>query len=109
VFDLEAVGVFEIDGNGRLRTHPPWRDSPDGIPRADGISQYRIAKVIDVPPRRINEIVHRKRGISADTALRLSRVLGLSDMFFINMQAHYDAEVAREQLAAKLAGIDRIA
>ena len=74
-----------------------------------GISQYRIAKVIDVPPRRINEIVHGKRGISADTALRLSRALGLSDMFFINMQAHYDAEVAREQLATALATIERIA
>ena len=74
-----------------------------------GISQYRIAKAIGVPPRRINEIVHGKRGISADTALRLSRALGLSDMFFINMQAHYDAEVAREHLATALATIDRIA
>ncbi|UQX12506.1 HigA family addiction module antitoxin [Candidatus Mycobacterium methanotrophicum] len=74
-----------------------------------GISQYRVAKVIDVPPRRINEIVHGKRGISADTALRLSRALGLTDMFFINMQAHYDAEIAREQLANTLASIDRIA
>ena len=63
-----------------------------------GISQYRIAKAIDVPPRRINEIVHGKRGISADTALRLSRALGLSDMFWINMQAHYDAEIAREHI-----------
>lgn len=74
-----------------------------------GISQYRIAKAIDVPARRINEIVHGKRGITADTALRLSRALGLSDMFFINMQAHYDAEVVREQLADELASIDRIA
>ena len=74
-----------------------------------GISQYRMAKTIDVPPRRINEIVHGKRGISADTALRLSRALGLSDMFFINMQAHYDAELAREQIAAKLAASHRIA
>ena len=65
--------------------------------------------MIDVPPRRINEIVHGKRGITADTALRLSRALGLNDMFFINMQARYDAEVAREQLAAELASIDRIA
>ena len=65
--------------------------------------------MIDVPPRRINEIVHGKRGISADTALRLSRALGLNDIFFINMQARYDAEVAREQLAAELASIDRIA
>jgi antitoxin HigA-1 len=74
-----------------------------------GISQYRIAKTIDVPPRRINEIVHGKRGISADTALRLSRAPGRSDMFWINMQAHYDAEIAREHLAAELASIDRIA
>jgi antitoxin HigA-1 len=74
-----------------------------------GISQYRIAKAIDVPPRRINEIVHGKRAISADTGLRLSRALGLSDMFWINMQAHYDAEIAREQLATELATIERIA
>ncbi len=74
-----------------------------------GISQYRIAKTIDVPPRRINEIVHGKRGISADTALRLSRALGLSDMFFINMQTHYDAETAREHIGSKLATIERIA
>jgi antitoxin HigA-1 len=74
-----------------------------------GITQYRIAKAIDVPPRRINEIVHGKRSITADTALRLSRALGLSDMFFINMQAQYDAEIAREHLTAALASIERIA
>jgi addiction module HigA family antidote len=74
-----------------------------------GISQYRIAKAIDVPPRRINEIVHGKRAITADTALRLSRALGLSDMFWINMQARYDAEVAREHLATELDTIERIA
>ncbi len=75
-----------------------------------GITQYRIAKAIDVPARRINEIVHGKRGgITADTALRLSRALGLTDMFFVNMQAHYDAEIAREKLATKLGAIERIA
>src|SRR5271154_5812870 len=74
-----------------------------------GISQYRIAKAIDVPPRRINEIVHGKRAISADTGLRLSRALGLSDMFWINMQAHYDAEIAREHIGTELATIERIA
>jgi addiction module HigA family antidote len=73
-----------------------------------GISQYRIAKAIDVPPRRINEIVHGKRAITADTALRLSRGLGLSDMFWINMQAHYDAEIARAKLADELGTIERI-
>jgi addiction module HigA family antidote len=74
-----------------------------------GITQYRIAKAIDVPARRINEIVHGKRAITADTALRLSRALGLTDMFFVNMQAHYDAEVARERLASELGAIERIA
>jgi addiction module HigA family antidote len=74
-----------------------------------GITQYRIAKAIDVPGRRINEIVHGKRAITADTALRLSRALGLTDMFFVNMQAHYDAEVAREKLATQLGAIERIA
>jgi antitoxin HigA-1 len=74
-----------------------------------GISQYRIAKAIDVPPRRINEIVHGKRGISADTALRLSRALGLSDMFWINMQAYYEAEIARDHIGTELATIERIA
>jgi addiction module HigA family antidote len=74
-----------------------------------GITQYRIAKAIDVPARRINEIVHGKRGISADTALRLSRALGLTEMFFINMQAHYDAEIARDHIASQLDAIERIA
>jgi antitoxin HigA-1 len=74
-----------------------------------GITQYRIAKAIDVPARRINEIAHGKRAITADTALRLSRALGLTDMFFVNMQAHYDAEVAREKLATELGAIERIA
>ena len=74
-----------------------------------GITQHKLAVAIGVPPRRINEIVHGKRGISADTALRLSRALGLSDMFWINMQAHYDAEIAREHIGSELAGIERIA
>ena len=74
-----------------------------------GITQYRIAKAIDVPPRRINEIVHGKRAITADTALRLSRALGLSDMFFINMQARYAPEVARDKLEVDLGTRERIA
>jgi addiction module HigA family antidote len=61
-----------------------------------------------VPPRRINAIVRAKRCISADTALRLSRALGLSDMFWINMQAHYDAEIAREHIGSELATMERI-
>jgi len=68
-----------------------------------GLSQYRLAKDISVPPRRINEIVLGKRAISPDTALRLSRYFGLSDRFWINLQARYDLEVEKDKLADRLA------
>lgn len=67
-----------------------------------GVSQYRLAKDICVPPRRINEIVHGKRAISADTALRLSRYFGMSDRFWINLQARYDIEKEKDLLADRL-------
>jgi addiction module HigA family antidote len=67
-----------------------------------GVSQYRLAKDICVPPRRINEIVHGKRAISADTALRLSRYFGTSDRFWINLQARYDIETEKDLLADRL-------
>jgi addiction module HigA family antidote len=66
------------------------------------ISQYRLAKDISVPPRRVNEIVHGKRAISADTALRLSRYFGTSDRFWLNLQMRYDLEVQRERLKDRL-------
>jgi addiction module HigA family antidote len=67
-----------------------------------GISQYRLAKDISVPARRINEIVHGKRAISPDTALRLSRYFGLSERFWMNLQARYDLEVEKERLKDRL-------
>lgn len=67
-----------------------------------GISQYRLAKDISVPPRRINEIVQRKRAISPDTALRLSRYFGLSERFWLNLQTRYDLEVEKDRLADRL-------
>jgi addiction module HigA family antidote len=67
-----------------------------------GLSQYRVAVDINVPPRRINEIVHFKRSISADTALRLGRYFGISPQFWINLQAHYDLEVERDRLGRRL-------
>jgi len=66
------------------------------------ISQYRLAKDISVPPRRINEIVHGIRSISADTALRLSRYFGNTAEFWLNLQAHYDLEIQSEKLSKKL-------
>ncbi len=67
-----------------------------------GISQYRLAKDIGVPPRRINEIIHGQRAVSADTALRLSRYFGLSERFWLNLQVRYDLEVEKDRLADRL-------
>jgi addiction module HigA family antidote len=67
-----------------------------------GISQYRLAKDISVPPRRINEIVHGKRAITPNTALRLSRYFGLSERFWMNLQARYDLEVEKDRLQDRL-------
>ncbi len=66
------------------------------------ISQYKLAKDISVHPRRVNEIVHGKRSISADTALRLSRYFGLSERFWLNLQARYDLEVEKDRLEGRL-------
>ena len=66
------------------------------------ISQYRLAKDISVPPRRINEIVHGKRAVSADTALRLSKYFGISERFWLNIQAKYDLEVEKDKLGDRL-------
>ena len=68
-----------------------------------GLSQYRLARDISVPPRRINEIVHGTRAISADSALRLARYFGTSDRFWLNLQARYDLEMERDHLGARLA------
>jgi len=62
------------------------------------ISQYRLAKDISVPARRINEIVHGKRSITANTALRLSRYFGLSERFWLNLQSRYDLEIEKDRL-----------
>ena len=67
-----------------------------------GISQYRLAKDIGVPPRRINEIVHGKRVVTADTALRLSRYFATSDRFWLNLQAQYGLEVEKDRLGDRL-------
>lgn len=67
-----------------------------------GISQYRLANDITVPPRRINEIVHGKRAISPDTALRLSRYFDMSEHFWINLQMRFDLESEKDKLADRL-------
>ena len=70
-----------------------------------GVTQHRLAVEIGVPPRRINEIVHGKRRITADTALRLARYFGTTDRFWLNLQIRYDLEVEKDHLGNSL---DRI-
>ena len=74
-----------------------------------GVSQYKLAKAVDVPARRINEIVHGQRRISADTALRLSRYFGTSERFWMNLQARYDLEIEKDRLGTTLEEIQPLA
>lgn len=67
-----------------------------------GLSQYRVARDTSVPPRRINEIVHGTRAVTADTALRLARYFGTSERFWLNLQARYDLEVEKARLGDRL-------
>ena len=67
-----------------------------------GISQYRLAKDTSVSPRRINEIVHGARAVSADTALRLARYFGRSERFWLNLQTQYDLDIERNRLGGRL-------
>ncbi|MGI6087218.1 MAG: HigA family addiction module antitoxin [Kiritimatiellia bacterium] len=67
-----------------------------------GISQYRLSRDISVPPRRINQIVHGTRSVTADTALRLGKYFGVSPQFWMNLQAHFDLERERDRLGDRL-------
>lgn len=67
-----------------------------------GISQYRLAKDISVPPRRINDIARGQRSITADTALRLARYFGTTERFWLNLQTRYDLEVEKDRLGDRL-------
>jgi antitoxin HigA-1 len=74
-----------------------------------GITAYRLAREIGVPQPRLSEIIHGRRSITADTGLRLSRALGLSDMFWINLQARYDADLVRIEKKDELGHIHPLA
>lgn len=91
-----------------MKTHAPIH--PGEVLREDfllplGLSEYRLAKDIGVPPRRINEIVKGKRGVTADTALRLSRYFAWPAEVWLNLQAHYDRQIAENAMRPILARI----
>ncbi|MGV0360907.1 HigA family addiction module antitoxin [Corynebacterium minutissimum] len=71
-----------------------------------GITQHKLAVSIGVPPRRINEIVHGKRAITADTALRLAKFFGMTPQFWLGLQAHYDLDVAEDKILSDLEVIE---
>ncbi|WP_411709569.1 HigA family addiction module antitoxin [Corynebacterium sp. LaCa116] len=73
--------------------------------KAFGITQHKVAIDIGVPPRRINEIVHGKRGITADTALRLGKYFGIEPQFWLNLQGRYELEVAQDSIAQEITEI----
>jgi addiction module HigA family antidote len=81
----------------KLPPVPPGEILFEEFMKPMGISQYRLAKEMKVYPRKINEIIHGKRAITADTALRLARFFGTSAELWMNLQAHYDLEVVRDE------------
>lgn len=104
-FDVEIVDYHWGEDMSEQELLPPIH--PGEILQEEflepmNISQYRLAKDIGVPPRRINEIVQGKRAISADTALRLSRYFGLSERFWLNLQSRYDLEMEKDRLRGRL-------
>lgn len=86
----------------KLETIHPGEILLEEFLRPMGISQYRLAKDINVSARRINEIVHGNRSITADTALRLSRYFDMTEQFWMNLQARYDLEVEKDRLGSRL-------
>jgi antitoxin HigA-1 len=102
---LDVNGAVRYHGTPMIRKHPPVHPGEvllEEFLRPMGVSQYRLAKDIGVPARRINEIVHGQRAISADTALRLSRFFNMSERFWLNLQARYDLEVEKDRLGDRL-------
>ena len=71
--------------------------------KPSGITQYRLSKELGVNPRRINQIVHGQRSVTANTALRLSRYFGTSEVFWLNLQTRYDLEIEKDRLGDRLA------
>lgn len=90
-------------GRRRLAPITPGEVLREDFLRPLGLSEYRLARALTVPPRRINEIVHGQRAVTADTALRLARYFGTSARFWLNLQTRHDLEVEADRLGARLA------
>jgi addiction module HigA family antidote len=107
--DLESIDFSDVAdlSSGKLAPVHPGEILMEEFLRPMGVTQYRLAKEVGVPPRRIGEIVAGKRAVSADTGLRLSRFFGMNDGFWIGLQADYDMATARESMGDVLNRIHR--
>ncbi len=104
--DLETLDFSDVADTGALPPVHPGEILLEEFLKPNGITQYRLAKEIGVPQRRIGEIVAGKRSVTPDTGLRLSRFFGMGDSFWIGLQADYDTAIAKDALAGVLAGIE---
>lgn len=102
---LDTIDFSDVSDGTRLATVHPGEVLLHDFMEPLQITQYRLAITISVPPRRINEIVHGKRAITADTALRLGRFFGTTADFWMALQSAYDTETAKQKITAVLAAI----
>jgi antitoxin HigA-1 len=103
--DLATLDFSDVATDEKLPPIHPGEILLEEFLKPMGITQYRLAKEISVPQRRIGEIVAGKRAITADTGLRLSRFFGTNDGFWVGLQTDYDLEIARDRLAGTLVTI----
>lgn len=106
--ELDKINFTDTSDGTRLAPVHPGEVLLHDFMEPLGVTQYRLAVTISVPPRRINEIVHCKRAITADTALRLGRFFGTTPDFWMSLQASFDTETAREKISSVLASIPRL-
>jgi addiction module HigA family antidote len=106
LLDTDFSDIADLSG-GRTAPIHPGEILLEEFLKPLNVSQYALAKAIGVPPRRINEIVHSKRGITVDTAMRLARFFGTDAQSWINLQTHYDATIAEEKMRDVLMRIPR--
>lgn len=107
--ELDKMDFSDVSDGTRLAPVHPGEVLLHDFMEPLGVTQYRLAITISVPPRRINEIVHGKRAVTADTALRLGRFFGTTPDFWMSLQSSYDTETAREKISSVLASIPRLA
>jgi len=106
--ELEKMDFSDVSDGTKLAPVHPGDVLLHDFMEPLGVTQHRLAVTIGVPPRRINEIVHRKRGITADTALRLARFFGTTPDFWTSLQASYDMERVRPNILELLNAIPRL-